>query len=107
MRGQPDHHDQLRTPSRPQYPPKCNGCKCETCTQNQKTLNDIKDMMKNKINVKIVGSESAKSVNLCESTSIVEDLVINYTYTDQGRQMMILDIGGPVSVAGIPWIKSI
>ena len=32
-------------------------------------------------------------------------MVINYTYTDQGRQMMILDLGAPVSVAGIPWMK--
>ena len=32
-------------------------------------------------------------------------MVINYTYTDQGRQLMILDIGTPVSVTGIPWIK--
>ena len=28
-------------------------------------------------------------------------MVINYTYTDQGRQMMILDLGAPVSVAGV------
>ena len=32
-------------------------------------------------------------------------MVINYTYTDLGRQMMILDIGAPVSVAGVPWMK--
>ena len=57
------------------------------------------------MDVKIVGSESAKAVNLHESTPPAEDMVINYTYTDQGRQMMILDIGAPVSVAGFPWIK--
>ena len=32
-------------------------------------------------------------------------MVINYTYTDQGRQMMILDLGAPVSVAGISWMN--
>ena len=32
-------------------------------------------------------------------------MVINYTYTDQGRKFMILDIRAPVSVAGIPWMK--
>ena len=31
--------------------------------------------------------------------------MINYTYTDQGRQMMILDIGAPVSVAGTQWMN--
>ena len=53
-----------------------------------------------KLDVKIVGSESAKAVNLCENSSTAEDMVIDYTYTDQGRQMMILDIGAPVSVVG-------
>merc|ERR1712240_298679 len=62
-------------------------------------------MMSKKLDVKIVGSKFAKAVNLCESTSTVEDMIINYTYTDQGRKMMILDIGAPVSVAGIPWMK--
>ena len=31
--------------------------------------------------------------------------MINYTYTDMGRQMMILDIGAPVSIAGVPWME--
>ena len=31
--------------------------------------------------------------------------MINYTYTDQGRQMMIFDLGAPVSIAGVPWMK--
>ena len=29
---------------------------------------------------------------------------INYTYTESGKQMMILDIGAPVSLAGISWM---
>ena len=32
-------------------------------------------------------------------------MVINYTYTDQGRQMMILDLFAPVSVARTPWMN--
>ena len=37
------------------------------------------------------------AVNLCESP----EMVINYTYKDIGHQMMILDIGAPVSIAGV------
>ena len=32
-------------------------------------------------------------------------MVINYTYTDLGRQMIILDLGAPVSIAGVSWMK--
>ena len=45
------------------------------------------------------------NVNLCEATAVPEEMMINYTYTDQGRQMMILDLGAPVSIAGVPWMK--
>ena len=31
--------------------------------------------------------------------------MINYTYTNIGRQMMILDIGAPISIAGVPWME--
>ncbi len=55
--------------------------------------------------MKLIGQDPPTSVNLCEATEISEDMVINYTYKDQGRQMMILDLGAPVSVAGIPWMK--
>ena len=37
------------------------------------------------------------AVNLCESL----EMVINYTYKDMGHQMMILDIGAPISIAGV------
>ena len=40
------------------------------------------------------------AVNLCESS----EMVINYTYKDMGCQMMILDIGAPVSIAGVSWM---
>ena len=49
--------------------------------------------------------EITAAVNLCEEVAVGEELVINYTYTDLGRQMMILDIGAPVSIAGVPWMK--
>ena len=44
------------------------------------------------------------AVNLCEEDMEGEEVIINYTHTDLGRQVMILDIGAPVSVAGIPWM---
>ena len=47
---------------------------------------------------------SSTSVNLCQEVSVGEELTINYTYTDMGRQLMILDIGAPVSISGIPWM---
>ena len=61
-------------------------------------------MISKKLDVKMVSLESTKALNLCESTPPAKDMVINYTYTDQGRQLMILDIGAPVSEAGIPWM---
>ena len=30
--------------------------------------------------------------------------MINYTYKEMGRQVMILDIGAPVSIAGVSWL---
>ena len=42
-------------------------------------------------------------VNLCkEGFSLSEELLVNYI--DLGRQMMILDIGAPLSMAGVLWI---
>ena len=42
-------------------------------------------------------------VNLCEEGfRLSEELLVNYT--DLGRQMMILDIGAPVSLAGVSWL---
>ena len=34
-----------------------------------------------------------------------EEMRINYTYTDLGRKMMILDIGAPVSLVGVSWMS--
>ena len=49
--------------------------------------------------------DSPTLVNLCEEVEAGKELMINYTYTYLGRQMMILDIGAPVSIAGISWMK--
>ena len=62
-------------------------------------------MLNNKLDVKLITIEKLIAFNLCEKTEEVKDISINYTYTDQGRQMIILDIGAPVSVAGVPRMK--
>ena len=49
---------------------------------------------------------TVKSVNLCGQDLAEElELSINYTYKDSGRQLMILDCGAPVSLAGISWME--
>ena len=53
----------------------------------------------------MVTPDPPAAVNLCENAAVAEDMLINYTYTDLGRQMMILDIGAPVSIAGVSWMK--
>ena len=102
------YQDRSRTPTRGRPFPsvRCIGCKCNSCYSNQKTLQEIKDLLSKKIDVKLVGQDPPPtSVNLCKATEVSEDMVINYTYKDQGRQMMILDLGASVSVAGIWWMK--
>ena len=85
---------------------RCIGCKCNSCYNNKNTLQEIKDLLSKKVDIKFVGQDPPPTnVNLCEATSVLEDMVINYTYMDQGRQMMILNLGAPLSVAGIPWMK--
>ena len=49
-------------------------------------------------------NEVTTNVQLCEGMIEGEEMVINYTYTDLGRQLMILDIGAPVSLAGMSWM---
>ena len=55
-----------------------------------------------KLYVKMVKTEEATvtAVNLCESPK----MIINYTNKDMGHQMMILDIGAQVSIAGVSWM---
>ena len=50
-----------------------------------------------KLDVKMV---EAKALNICEAP----EMLVNYTYTEMGHQMMILDIGAPMNVAGIAWM---
>ena len=50
-------------------------------------------------------NEVTANVQLCEGLVEGEEMVINYTYTDLGRQIMILDIGAPVSLAGVSWMS--
>ena len=76
---------------------------------NTKACEEIKRLILEKLDMKKVdappdGSFTSISVNLCQEVSIGEDITINYTYTDTGRQLMILDIGVPVSISGIPWM---
>ena len=49
---------------------------------------------------------SAASLNLCSQDFVEEmEMTINYTYKDSGRPLMILDLGAPVSLAGISWME--
>ena len=59
----------------------------------------------------MINAEVPAAVNLCESlilwilgVLVAEEMVINYTYTDLRCQIMILDIGAPVSIAGVSWM---
>ena len=45
------------------------------------------------------------AVNLCEEVKAGKELMIDYTYIDMGRQMMILDIRAPISITGVPWME--
>ena len=67
------------------------------------TCKEIKKLIMEKLDVKMVEappSATATAVNICEAP----ELVINYMYTEMVCQMMILDIGAPVSVAGMAWM---
>ena len=47
-----------------------------------------------------------KTINLCGQDLPEEmELSINYAYKDSGRQLMILDCGALVSLAGISWME--
>ena len=55
-----------------------------------------------------VTSESPTTINLCSQEPDVTEgmeLVINYSYKDSGRQLMIFNMGAPVSLAGISWME--
>ena len=55
---------------------------------------------------KVLTDAALKTVNLCGQDLPEElELSINYAYKDSGRQLMILDCGAPVSLAGISWME--
>ena len=56
----------------------CKGCKCEDCEQLRKVAKEL-------------------SVNWCENITVNEEILVNFT--EKGKQVMILDLGAPVSVA--------
>ena len=66
--------------------------------------------MLEKLDTKIIQEVSAQessavSVNLCSQDVVEEmEMTINYTYKDSGQQLMILDLGAPVSLARISWM---
>ena len=62
----------------------CIACKCENCVRFRKKAEEMK-------------------VNLCEGYAMNEEFLVNYT--EKGKQMIILDIGAPVSLAGKKWIE--
>ena len=53
---------------------------------------------------KVPDSKSSTAVNLCQEVLVGEEMTITYMYTNMGRQLMILDIGAPVIISGIPWM---
>ena len=61
----------------------CIGCKCESCVKMRKNAQEM-------------------NVNLCEGYAMNEEFLVNYT--EKGKQIMILDIGAPVSLAGKDWM---
>ena len=62
----------------------CIGCKCENCEKMRKTAKEL-------------------NVNWCEEFEVNEEILVNFT--EKGKQVMILDLGAPVSLAGNEWIK--
>lgn len=82
--------------------PRSIGCRCKEFNQTKRTCEDIKKLIQEKLDGKMMETPAATAtaVNISEAP----EMVINYTYTDMGRQMMILDISAPMSVAGIAWM---
>ena len=66
-------------------------------------------MIAEKLNVtrinEVLTEVSPTAINLCnQEIAMAEEMQINYTYTESGKQMMILDIGASVSLTGISWM---
>ena len=63
---------------------RCTACKCEICRKKEKKVDEL-------------------GVNLCEGYNLKEELLVNYM--EKSKQVMILDIGAPVSLVGKGWIE--
>ena len=61
----------------------CIGCKCEDCVKMRKSAKEL-------------------NVQLCDGYELNEEILVNYT--EKGKQVMILDLGAPVSLAGNEWM---
>ena len=63
------------------------GCRCQDCNETKRTCEDIKKMILEKLDMKIVdkGPDPPAAVNLCNKVTVGEDMVINYLYTEMGR----------------------
>ena len=87
----------------------CRGCRCTNSTQIKANTKSIKKMLEKLSTTKVhevLTDTTLKAVNLCGQDLPEEmELSINYTYKDSGRQLMILDCGAPVSLAGVSWME--
>ena len=57
----------------------CIACKCNECIKMRKSANEL-------------------NVQLCDGYDLNEEILVNYT--EKGKQVMILDLGALVSLAG-------
>ena len=57
----------------------CIACKCNDCEKMRKNAKEM-------------------NVNLCDGYDLAEEILVNYT--EKGKQVMILDLEAPVSLAG-------
>merc|ERR1712115_733886 len=62
----------------------CRSCKCEDCEKPRHFTKELK-------------------INWCQNITVNEEIVVNFT--EKGKQVMILDLGAPVSVAGTEWMN--
>ena len=61
----------------------CIACKCNECVKIRKRAKKL-------------------NVQLCDGYELNEEKLVNYT--EKGKQVMILDLGAPVSLAGNEWM---
>ena len=62
----------------------CIGCKYEECVKMRKNAKEL-------------------NVQLCDGFQLDEEILVNFT--EKGKQVMILDLGAPVSLAGKEWME--